>query len=119
MPEQKPLAEPSKEHLYQFNPNDELLFYPGPLSREGSYDTLFKNDVAVEIKESRPLNNPRMRQQLNKLKSKRPWFLGIMTFIQVGFLLFSHWVNYQNTGSFIQTEPFNYMIGPAPGVFSI
>jgi membrane associated rhomboid family serine protease len=105
---------------YKFDPNEEYVFYPAPLSRQGSYDTLFpKKSAVIEVKDEKPLNNPNIRTNLAKLKPHKPWFLGTVTIIQVLMLIMSMYFNWSNTGSFIQTEPFNLMIGPNPGVFYI
>ncbi|KAJ3217170.1 hypothetical protein HDU67_008390 [Dinochytrium kinnereticum] len=47
---------------------------------------------------------------------QQPWFLGIMTVLQVVAVIVSLILNYQLTGSVIQTKPFNVMIGPSPGI---
>ncbi|KAI8817544.1 rhomboid family-domain-containing protein [Fimicolochytrium jonesii] len=49
------------------------------------------------------------------MKSHRPWFLGLMTLIQVGALIGTLILNWKSTGTPIQTNPMNYMIGPASG----
>ena len=50
---------------------------------------------------------------------EKPWFLKAMSFIQFVTLVVSLFLNWRNTGSFIQTTPyFNPLIGPAQGVIS-
>ncbi|KAJ3122341.1 hypothetical protein HK098_002929 [Nowakowskiella sp. JEL0407] len=46
-------------------------------------------------------------------QQKYPFFLILMTALQLGALIWSFVLNQQITGSFIQTNPFNYMIGPS------
>ncbi|KAI9189399.1 hypothetical protein H9P43_000832 [Blastocladiella emersonii ATCC 22665] len=49
--------------------------------------------------------------------SYRPWFVWLVTALQVAGLALSMVVNYNTLGSPIQTSPsFNYMIGPAPEI---
>ncbi|KAJ3215582.1 hypothetical protein HDU67_000240 [Dinochytrium kinnereticum] len=64
----------------------------------------------------RTLYDPEVRQGMPTLKSHKPWFLGVMTAIQVVTVIVSFVLNQQFTGSVIQTNPFNVMIGPTPGV---
>jgi len=45
----------------------------------------------------------------------RPYFLFTISVAQVVTMCVSFYLSYRNTGSFIQTEPFNYLIGPGPG----
>ncbi|KAI8909309.1 rhomboid family-domain-containing protein [Powellomyces hirtus] len=84
---------------------------------ESSYYTRMALEEA-EAKESMPsvLHNPKIRIQLASMKHHRPWFLGIMTIIQVACLIGSCVINWKTTGSPIQLVPFNYMIGPGSGV---
>jgi membrane associated rhomboid family serine protease len=46
---------------------------------------------------------------------RRPWFLWAMTSLQIIGMGLSFFFAWQNTGSPIQTDPFNYLIGPPPG----
>ncbi|KAJ3103689.1 hypothetical protein HDU97_009942 [Phlyctochytrium planicorne] len=62
------------------------------------------------------LVDPEARKQMPELKSHKPWFLGTMTLIQITTVIVSFILNQQGTGSLIQTNPFNVMIGPTPGV---
>ncbi|KAJ3022408.1 hypothetical protein HKX48_006225 [Thoreauomyces humboldtii] len=63
------------------------------------------------------LHNPKIRIKLANMKRHRPWFLGIMTIIQVGTLIASFVLNYRVMKLPIEVTPnFNYMIGPASGV---
>jgi hypothetical protein len=101
---------------YEFNPQDEYLFYPEPLSRENSFDAIF---LPAQIKETRKqaLYDPNVRRQIAKLKPRRPWFLMTVSAIQIGLVIYSMILNYQQNGEFIETKPnFNYLIGPSIGV---
>ncbi|KAJ3352134.1 hypothetical protein HDU83_008317 [Entophlyctis luteolus] len=62
------------------------------------------------------LNSPYVRKQMSALKVHRPYFLWIVTAIQVIMLIVELIINYENTGSVIETKNFNYMIGPSTGV---
>ncbi|KAJ3187221.1 hypothetical protein HK101_009443 [Irineochytrium annulatum] len=62
------------------------------------------------------LYDPLERQKLKSLRPHRPWFLGACTVIQVTLVLVSLILNLRWTGEFIETNPFNVMIGPGPGV---
>ncbi|KNC97770.1 YD repeat (two copies), variant [Spizellomyces punctatus DAOM BR117] len=89
--------------------------------REKAPDMSYYTRMAAEEAEAveklpAALHNPKVRIQLAKLKPHRPWFLGLMTLLQVGTLIASFVINQKNTGSIIQTNPFNYMIGPTSGV---
>ncbi|KAI9090095.1 hypothetical protein DFS34DRAFT_585330 [Phlyctochytrium arcticum] len=62
------------------------------------------------------LHNPKVRIQLAKMKPHRPYFLGLMTVLHLATLIASFILNKKTTGSLLQTNPFNYMIGPTSGV---
>ncbi|KAJ3100900.1 hypothetical protein HDU97_001840 [Phlyctochytrium planicorne] len=62
------------------------------------------------------LHDPEARKNMPTLRSHRPWFLGIMTVIQISTVIGSLILNLQWTGTPIQTNPFNVMIGPTPGI---
>ncbi|KAI8620561.1 rhomboid family-domain-containing protein [Chytriomyces sp. MP71] len=62
------------------------------------------------------LHSPYVRKQLEELKVHRPYFLWLVTAIQVVMLIVELVLNQQKTGQLIQTNPFNPMIGPAPGI---
>ncbi|KAJ3089455.1 hypothetical protein HK100_007740 [Physocladia obscura] len=62
------------------------------------------------------LHSPYVRNQMADLKVHRPYFLYVVTAIQIIVLIIELVVNHQNTGSFIDTNPFNIMIGPSAGV---
>ncbi|KAJ3129894.1 hypothetical protein HK098_007648 [Nowakowskiella sp. JEL0407] len=47
-------------------------------------------------------------------KQNQAYFLIIVTVIQVGLMIYSLVLNWQITGSVIQTNPFNFLIGPSP-----
>ena len=112
------------DKVVEFDPNEEYLFYPGPLSRQASFDTIFQNGRASEIKKNKALYDPNVRKQVAKLKPKRPYFLLFMTASQIILFFSSLILNFQRTGSFIQLSPTsenpranaNYLIGPSLGV---
>ncbi|KAJ3249226.1 hypothetical protein HDU78_005366 [Chytriomyces hyalinus] len=62
------------------------------------------------------LHSPYVRKQLAELKVHRPYFLWTVTFAQVVLMIVELIVNLQRTGSLIETNPFNYMIGPSSGI---
>ncbi|KAJ3323021.1 hypothetical protein HDV06_002467 [Boothiomyces sp. JEL0866] len=104
---------------YQFNPNDEYLFYPAPLSREASFENLMKPPAEVKITKDVPkIYDPNIRKQITKLKPKYPWFLGLVSCVQILSLAYSFFLNWRMTGAVINTNmaEFNYMIGPDVGV---
>ena len=108
------------EKNFEFNPKDEYLFYPEALSRQNSFETAFMNERKSEVKRNKALYDPNIRKQVAKLKPKRPYFLMTVTTLQIALLLWSCVLNYQKTGSFIQTKPsFNYLIGPSQGVCAV
>jgi hypothetical protein len=101
---------------YQYNPNDEYVFYPEPLSRQNSFQDLVE-PPSIENPEAKvKIFDPRVRKQLTKLRPQYPWFLGFVTLIQIGMMVFSMVLNLKSTGSLIQMNPFNYLIGPGSGV---
>ncbi|KAF8921662.1 hypothetical protein BGZ58_004054 [Dissophora ornata] len=61
------------------------------------------------------LLDPKVQRQLNKRKVWRPWFVWIVSAIQVAVLVFEFVKGYQRTGQIIETSPFNPMIGPGTG----
>jgi hypothetical protein len=104
--------------VYEFDVADEYTFYPEPLSRQASFEAL---TVPTATKEGEPkdrgkLFDPQVRKQLQKLKPHYPWFMILVTVIQVGLMIYSMILNMQTTGNLIQMDPFNYMIGPDSGV---
>ncbi|KAJ3088477.1 hypothetical protein HK102_008647 [Quaeritorhiza haematococci] len=63
------------------------------------------------------LSDPKVRKQLANMKSYRPYFLYTMTALQLGGVIWSFVMNWQMSGSVIQTQPeFNYLVGPSGGV---
>jgi hypothetical protein len=62
------------------------------------------------------LLDPKVQRQLNKRKVWRPWYVWIVSAIQIAVLVFEFVKGHQRTGQFIQTSPFNPMIGPGTGV---
>jgi hypothetical protein len=107
----------SQPIAYQFDVSDEYLFYPEPLSRQASYDRMFL-PTSKENKDTVKLFDPNVRKQLQQLRPHYPWFMIFVTVLQVGLMIYSMILNFQTTGSLIQTNPFNYMIGPESGVFN-
>ena len=131
----------TRQKSYHLNLNEDYLFYSNPVSRNPSFSNL-KNvddeqgirliddmDVGVTHRLGKPkeqgfptskrlpaLYNPKVREQIQKLKTHHPWFLGIVSVCQVGLLIASLVLNYNATGNVIQLNPFNYMIGPDTGV---
>jgi membrane associated rhomboid family serine protease len=109
-------AEPARQ--YVLGVNEEYSFYPQPLSREGSFeDLVIPKDMQAgsPAKESKALNNPKVRKQLQNLKPHYPWFLGFVSVVQVGLLCYAMYLNQKNTGTLIEMDPFNVMIGPSSG----
>lgn len=84
-------------------PNGKIAIDGGKLNK--SQD--LKNPFALK----KPQDRPAKKRQPN-----RPYFLAIMTLGQLIALCLSFYYSYENTGSLIQTSPFNYLIGPASGV---
>jgi hypothetical protein len=60
--------------------------------------------------------NPNVIKHFQKKVSWRPWFTWAVSLAQVIVLIVEFVRNKQVTGSFIQTQPFNIMIGPSAGV---
>ncbi|KAF9919970.1 hypothetical protein FBU30_010300 [Linnemannia zychae] len=61
------------------------------------------------------LLDPKVQRQLNNRKVWRPWFVWIISAVQIGVLIFEIVKGYQRTGRIIETQPFNPMIGPGTG----
>jgi len=51
--------------------------------------------------------------QLQTKKKYRPYFITLCTDIQIGMMAYSMYYNNANFGGVIETDPFNYMIGPS------
>lgn len=64
------------------------------------------------------LLDPKVQKQLNKRKEFKPWFIWLVSAIQIAILIFEFVRGYQRTNQIIQTNPFNPMIGPGTGVSS-
>jgi hypothetical protein len=94
---------------------DEYQFYSRPISQTGTWcdaeqpPEIVKHSIAA-------LNDPNVREQLALQKTHSPWFLGIVTIIQVLMLAVEMGLNWKATGEAIQTNPMNWMIGPHTGV---
>ncbi|KAG0307992.1 hypothetical protein BGZ99_001305, partial [Dissophora globulifera] len=61
------------------------------------------------------LLDPKVQKQLNKRKVWRPWFVWVVSAVQIAVLIFEIVKGYQRTGQVIETHPFNPMIGPGTG----
>ncbi|KAF9375931.1 hypothetical protein CPC16_000447 [Podila verticillata] len=61
------------------------------------------------------LLDPKVQKQLNKRKVYKPWFIWLVSAIQIAMLVFEFVRGYQRTHQIIQTNPFNPMIGPGTG----
>ncbi|KAG0319821.1 hypothetical protein BG000_003779 [Podila horticola] len=61
------------------------------------------------------LLDPKVQKQLNKRKEFKPWFIWLVSAIQIAILIFEFVRGYQRTNQIIQTNPFNPMIGPGTG----
>jgi hypothetical protein len=106
--------------VYEFDVSDEYTFYPEPLSRQASFEALtVTKPTEGEPKDRGKLFDPQVRKQLQKLKPHYPWFMILVTVIQVGLMIYSMILNMQTTGTLIQMNPFNYMIGPESGVMIV
>jgi hypothetical protein len=64
------------------------------------------------------LLDPKVQRQLNNRKVWRPWFVWIISAVQIGVLIYEIFKGYQRTNRIIETQPFNPMIGPGTGVSS-
>lgn len=57
--------------------------------------------------------DPNIQRQLQKKKTWRPYFTYLVTLIQTVLLIYEFVYNQKETGSVIQTKPFNPLIGPS------
>lgn len=62
------------------------------------------------------LLDPKVQKQLNKRKVYKPWFIWLVSAVQIAMLVFEFVRGYERTHTIIQTNPFNPMIGPGTGV---
>ena len=109
--------EPALIKEYKLQLDEEYEFYSQPVSQTGSWVDLTGEDEKKEISKSiTALNDPIVRRQIANQKAYLPWFLGLITFAQVIILGVELYFNWASTGSVLQTNPFNYMIGPHSGV---
>jgi hypothetical protein len=106
----------SQQIVYEYDPNEEYTFYTKPLSRQSSFEALTMVAAKEPEVPKNKLFDPQVRKQLAKLKPHYPWFMMLVTLSQVGLMIYSMVLNLQNTGTLIQMDPFNYMIGPESGV---
>ncbi|KAG9320691.1 hypothetical protein KVV02_002921 [Mortierella alpina] len=65
------------------------------------------------------LLDPKVQHQLNKRKVWRPWFIWIVSAVQIAMLVFEFAKGYQRTNQIVQTNPFNPMIGPGTGTIIV
>jgi len=61
------------------------------------------------------LYDPEVRKQLEQLKEHKPYFMYIMTFLQIFFLILTFYKSYTVTHRFIEPISDNPMIGPSSG----
>ncbi|KAG0336093.1 hypothetical protein BG004_008202 [Podila humilis] len=61
------------------------------------------------------LLDPKVQKQLRKRQVYKPWFIWLVSAIQIAILVFEFIRGYQRTHTVIQTNPFNPMIGPGTG----
>jgi membrane associated rhomboid family serine protease len=75
-----------------------------------------RNQIVATTQQPKALQDPNVRAQIINQKQHRPWFIWTVSLIQLGTLIASFFINYNITGSYIQTTPvWNYMIGPTSG----
>ncbi|KAF9365536.1 hypothetical protein BGX34_009574 [Mortierella sp. NVP85] len=61
------------------------------------------------------LLDPKVQKQLKERQVWRPWFIWLVSALQIGVLVFEIVKGYQRTGKVVETQPFNPMIGPGTG----
>ncbi|RIA96353.1 hypothetical protein C1645_755239 [Glomus cerebriforme] len=71
------------------------------------------NNILYDPKLPKAYRDPHVQQQLNKKKFRRPYFTYLVTLIQTVILIYEFIYNQKETGSLIQTQPFNILIGPS------
>ncbi|KAG0200606.1 hypothetical protein BGX28_006357 [Mortierella sp. GBA30] len=73
----------------------------------------------IDPENGEPISNvlldPKVQRQLNKRKVWRPWFVWLVSTVQIAVLVFEFVKGYQRTNQIVQTNPFNPMIGPGTG----
>ena len=62
------------------------------------------------------LLDPKVQKQLKERQVWRPWFIWLVSAVQIAVLVFEIVKGYQRTGKIVETQPFNPMIGPGTGV---
>ncbi|KAI9145015.1 hypothetical protein BKA69DRAFT_1052583 [Paraphysoderma sedebokerense] len=81
---------------------------------------LYFSFVFCNSKRDSQFSSPEIQKQLAKITSKKPYkpyFVAIVTLLQLVGLILSFVFNFNNTGSYIQTQPqFNILIGPSTEV---
>lgn len=85
---------------------------PNPNSNEGQFEGQYPGGEPIP----KVLLDPKVQRQLNNRKVWRPWFVWIISAVQIGVLIYEIIKGYQRTGRIIETQPFNPMIGPGTGV---
>ncbi|KAF9428386.1 hypothetical protein BGZ94_002564 [Podila epigama] len=78
---------------------------------DGSASNMEEGGEAVP----KALLDPKVQKQLSKRKVYKPWFVWLVSAIQIAVLVYEFVKNYERTQQVIQTSPFNPMIGPGTG----
>ncbi|KAI0233426.1 hypothetical protein L0F63_002989 [Massospora cicadina] len=101
----------------QFGATHELLLFGGP----GPHPPLNQNNANVP---STPIDLPRLKRPILELGHPKrgsssfstegyyPYFIYAVSLLNVATLAFQLFNAFQLTGSFIQTQPFNFILGP-------
>ncbi|KAF9539669.1 hypothetical protein EC957_005129 [Mortierella hygrophila] len=84
---------------------------PNPNSDEGQVEGQYPGGEPIP----KVLLDPKVQRQLNNRKVWRPWFVWIISAVQIGVLIYEIVKGYQRTNRIIETQPFNPMIGPGTG----
>lgn len=84
---------------------------PNPNSNEGQVEGQYPGGESIP----KVLLDPKVQRQLNNRKVWRPWFVWIISAVQIGVLIYEIFKGYQRTNRIIETQPFNPMIGPGTG----
>ena len=104
------MNQPEKDNLnveyYRFQESSDYLFYPEITQQKPYIEQDFTKMVLLKP----------MDRKAAIGRPQKPWFLGTVTIIQVLLLILSMILYWIKTGSPIQINPFNYLIGPGGGV---
>ncbi|OUM62982.1 hypothetical protein PIROE2DRAFT_69431 [Piromyces sp. E2] len=125
---------PSSNDNYQYPNQSNSYKYP---SQSNSYKYPSRSNTQISVKRPEPaaekyekgnmdkrkkdskipsvLYDPEVRKQLEQLKEHKPYFMYIMTFLQVFFLLITFYKNYTVTNKVFESVSSNPMIGPSAG----